>query len=143
MGTSYIFLIIVSFLFSGYIRIQQGLVLLWFVTTCWVLWRVGKKHPTLKQWVVSAVLTQLPGIVAVLICAVPPIKARYGEWGNGVLEIWIHPFLPILEMLPKGWVWHYSDVYVVACAIPFVLVACHTLIWMISMRGPEHTREWT
>lgn len=97
---------------------QQIAVLFWLCSVVVTL----RQHRNGKKQTLFVCMAQIPGMVAVLASVFSQLTGRLGEWGDGVLEVWVHPFMPYLEMLPPGTIWNWSDVYVVSCILPFAII---------------------
>jgi hypothetical protein len=49
------------------------------------------------------------------------IQQNNDEWMNGLLEFWIHPFLPLIEFLPTSKSWGLSNAYIGAVCTSYGL----------------------
>jgi hypothetical protein len=123
---TYLLCLLLSFLLSSHPLWQQFIVPMWFVYVCYALWVANRSERPRVRYVW---LAQVPGMIAA-VASIASLKiGEMGEWGNGALEIWIHPFMPYLELLPPGVLWKCSDVYVVSCAIPFTIALISLMTW--------------
>lgn len=136
MFQSYLLCLLMSFLLSSHPMWQQFVVPIWIVYVCYTLWATkGSEKPQGRVW-----LAQLPGMAAATASIVSQRIGTMGEWGNGALEIWIHPFMPYLELLPPRLLWRYSDVYVASCALPFTIALLSFMTWRAFRKVASRSR---
>jgi hypothetical protein len=133
---SYILVIIASLVLSAYPILQQLFVVVWLILNGHFLWPYGKKHvDSFRLIIYTGILFQLPGFIAVVASLWSVLRNNNLEWGNGILELWVYPFLSFLELLPARHVGRLSEVYLSACLVPFVLT-----VTFISIRCWSQTR---
>lgn len=77
-------------------------------------------------------LSQLPGILLIFISAWFARFGQLSEWPSGLMEIWYHPFIYVLEMLPPGHLGKWSDMYLATSLVPLGIVALCSVFWVTT-----------
>lgn len=105
---------------------------------CTPVWHVAR----------SAWISQIPGMAAALGSAAAIRFPHLGEWFDGLLELWVCPYMPLLEDFFPGRETGLSRAYLAACGLPFamtVVVAAGAVFAGLSLRrrkkGGEAVRE--
>lgn len=132
----YVAFLAASFLASGHLYVQMVMALMWVMLQ--VLWiRDWAREPgSTLGWLRLACMGQWPGLAAVAGCAWRAWNPAGSNWGEGLLEVWTHPFLPLLERMPGGIVWNHSDVFWASCVIPPAIVLA--TVWYGGRCGQHH-----
>lgn len=109
--------------------LQRALVLAWTVEMGRaVARRAGHGRPI--GVLTAATVSQLPGLVLACASAAFALRGETSEWASGLLEIWYHPFVCVLELLPARAVWAWSDLFLCVCLLPFGFIAgAAGLLW--------------
>ncbi|MCL6517589.1 hypothetical protein [Alicyclobacillus sp.] len=101
--------------------------LVWPVLTGWLVWAVRRwvldGRSSLPVWALvgGCLLRQLPGVGAGILCVLPWAQP-WQEAAGGLLAIWVHPWMPVLERLFPG-LWHgLSDAFWAAAVLPLCVV---------------------
>lgn len=97
-------------------------IIIWILLVSLSLIRSLRKTKTsfLKVSILSF-LSQSPGILMIFL-SIYSYKTGVCEWEDGALELWIHPFLPFLELLPPKHIGKVSGVFINSCLLPFEIV---------------------
>jgi hypothetical protein len=116
---SYLALILLSVL-------AQSPILQWKYFLFWILILVGISVSAalaaapLKTLCLEVAWSQIFGITLAVGSFASTLSAHVNEWLSGLLEIWVHPYLILVEQMPRipdvGW----SMTYLAACCTPFV-----------------------
>lgn len=140
---SYMLLILCDVIGIGDRRYQSALTALWLVLFATKIARLttrptspfsrGRGHLNSFSVGVLLLLGQLPGLVAAVASFAGVLRGSLNEWANGLLEIWVSPFLFIWELFSFRPVHHLNNVYVEASLTPFAIVLFGTL-WSILVR---------
>jgi hypothetical protein len=130
--SSYLLLLFASFLLTGHSALQALLDFIWFFATSVYLLHAKKENRVSFFSMITALfMMQLPSIFASIASMCTYYRKASIDWADGLLEIWIHPFLPILEFLPPAYRGELSDVFVKACFLPFTMIAIFILVWCL------------
>ncbi len=131
---TYLMLLILSFLAIDYVVWQRVLVSMWLAYVV-LLFVQSARRGLPMRWAASAsVLLNLPGIImaGVSLCSLWAPSA--GRWAPGALEFWLHPFIPVLELLPPGTMAGTSNLYDAVCLLPFLLLGMTVGIWLLTFK---------
>lgn len=131
---SYLLLCLISFICLGIPWMQRLLVLGWGLHMV----RISKhaQQSDTKFWVLLGFvcISQLPGIVLILVSGWFTAFRGGSEWPNGLMEVWYHPFMYLLELLPPGHLGNWSDMYLETYFIPLGTLALCGACWFITRR---------
>ncbi|MBX5436225.1 MAG: hypothetical protein IRZ33_03310 [Alicyclobacillaceae bacterium] len=105
--------------------VQAGLSCGWWVGVLVLGWT----HPARAGAFTRA---QAPGMALAVLSVITAGSPAWTEWTSGLVSVWVHPFMPLLARIPPGHVGGWSNVYVAACAWPFVLTAATGLLWRFA-----------
>jgi hypothetical protein len=128
----------------GMTSLQRALALLWLLvnSTFWLEAGLVQKRP--RDVLIAAIVSQVPGVLAAgeSLRQLPVI--HHTNWGPGFLELWVHPFLPLLELLPGRLIAGVSDVFLLTMAVPFILIGWNLGMWYwgyrtVRRRTPEYS----
>lgn len=128
----YLILLLFSFVGIGHRPLQTVVLCAWL---CWHLYRVArwsKSNTKLFVWAVP--LSQVPGMITSIISIWGLYKGGTSEWANALLEVWVYPFLSLLEWFPARTMVGLSFSYVAACALPFVFALFTAWWWWFARR---------
>jgi hypothetical protein len=129
---SYLLLLFASFLLTGHTALQELLDFIWFfATSMYVLHAKKDNRVSFFSFIAALFMIQLPSFFASIASICTYYKKASIDWADGLLEIWIHPFLPILEFLPPVYRGELSDVFVKACFLPFTMFTIFILVWCL------------
>lgn len=129
---SYLILIVASLLLTDHLRIQRGLSLLWIFSVVVVWLKARQNDVSILHWLRATVISQLPGIIASAGSVWSMRHDGFGEWANGLLELWVTPLMPFLELLPAKSIYTISDVFLAACLVPFSLIVLSIILWTVA-----------
>jgi len=125
---SYLTLLLFSLVAIGHRPLQIALV---------VIWLVAQMHHVVKQngcrtnrMVRGALLSQFPGMFIVACSVLSVLRDGTGEWADGALQVWVSPFLLLLDYLPAKSFAGVSLSYIVACITPF-FVSLFIVSWVL------------
>lgn len=136
---SYVFLCLLSFVCFGHPWIQRLLVLGWMVHMVQICDNAQQKGIRVFTVLGLNCVSQLPGIVLILISTWSLASGELGEWPSGLMEVWYHPFIPVLELLPPGHIRNWSDMYLVTCLVPAGIISVCWICWMITSKFRSST----
>lgn len=127
----YLLLCLLSLLCFGHPWIQRLLVLGWVMHIARTAHHA--RHNGIRLFTLLGIVcvSQLPGIILMLINSWSIACGAASEWTTGLLEAWYHPFISVLEMLPHGNLGHWSDMYLETCLIPVAIIVVTAACWMV------------
>jgi len=138
---SYALLLATSFVCLGHPGMQCLLVLAWILYIA-LVWndahRIGLSFSTVLR---LTVMSQLPGIALTILSVYSEIYDTLGAGPNGLMEIWYHPFIPILERVPPRTFGIWSDMYLAVCLVPVVIVLLCGLCFALGRRWRQNARH--
>jgi hypothetical protein len=131
---NYIGLLLVSFVLMGMTSLQRVLALLWLLVNSGYWFGAGLARRRPVDVGTAAIGSQFPGLFAAgesirQLWAIHPT-----DWGPGFLGLWVHPFLPLLELIPGRTIVGVSDVFLLAMAVPVVLIGWNIGMWYWGCR---------
>lgn len=114
-------------------------VLVGWLAVAVVTWvRDGRSDRSVAALVTVCLLRQLPGIFAGLVCILPDAQG-WREWAGGVLAVWVHPLMPVLEWLPAGTWDGLSGTFWAAAAAPLAVGGLSAAVTLASRRWARRT----
>jgi hypothetical protein len=128
----------------GMPSLQRALALLWLLVNSGYWLEAGLDRRRLTDVGVAAIGSQFPGLLAAgesfrQIWAIHPT-----DWGQGFLGLWVHPFLPLLELIPGRTIAGVSDVFLLAMAVPVALIGWNIGMWYWGSRvARQRTPEFS
>lgn len=128
---AYLSLCLLSFVCFGHLWIQRILVLGWILYSARIANTARQNATKLVTFLGVVCLSQLLGIVLVLINSWSMAFGAVSEWTSGLVEAWYHPFICVLELLPRGNLGNWSDMYLEMCLIPVGLILLSAAFWII------------
>lgn len=133
----YIALVVTSLFFIGHERLELIIASGWLFSTWGIL--VYSRSHGIRIWrpLFLGLLSQLPSMVAAVISFWSLEADHPNELANGVLELWVNPFMPFLELLPPVRIGEWSAVYIAACFVPIALLAANIGAYYLCNSGVE------
>lgn len=99
----------------------------WFIEIEWLMaafitgrWAARRGY-SMRSIFHAGILSQLIGIAIGIFALASMMTNVDNEWAGGMLEIWVHPWMPMLEQLPVYVLGDWSNTYRMACFVPFIL----------------------
>jgi hypothetical protein len=141
---SYIVLLVVSFILMGMPSLQRALAMLWLLVNSVGWFEAGLARRRPADVGVAAIGSQFPGLLAAgesirQLWAIHPT-----DWGPGFLGLWVHPFLPLLELIPGRTIAGVSDVFLLTMVVPFALIGWNIGMWYWGCRAArQRTPEFS
>lgn len=126
---SYMGLSLISLLSVGHLWLQRILVMGWFLLVARVCARARRAGIHLLRLSAAALVSQLPGVVLVISSIWARMSGRHVEVPAGLMEIWYHPFVCLLDRLPPRSIDGLSAVYLSMCLVPLGILALCALSW--------------
>jgi hypothetical protein len=128
----YIFFILVSLVWVGHEKILSLLILVWLCSYIWVIIYLRRNGVFLRRRLVVYTMYDLPALLASGAAMYAKLLGTNNEWANGMLEIWVHPFFPILELLPSKEIWDMSSTFLISCSIPILMIIMTFSIYLAA-----------
>ncbi|KPV43081.1 hypothetical protein [Alicyclobacillus ferrooxydans] len=132
--TSYLWLCLLSVICMGHPFAQRLLLLLWIVRVAWIMEAERQNGKQLGALLGLLAFSQLPGILLVFFSGWYAVARMASEWPSGLMEIWYHPFIYLLELLPSRRLGEWSDLYLATSLVPILMLLSCSLCWLILKR---------
>jgi hypothetical protein len=131
---TYPMLLISSFLAMDQVVWQRLLVSMWLAYVLLLFVQSARRGLSMRRAVAASAALNFPGMVmaGASVCSLWAPSA--GGWAPGALEFWLHPFIPLLELLPPGTMAGTSDLYDVVCLLPFLLLGVTVGVWFLTFQ---------
>jgi len=132
---SYLVLFLASVLLRSSWSLRLVLLAVWYASLAILAVQLRRNRHAPWTLIGTALLGQLPGIAAGVCTAVLAPTSTIGVFASGLLEAWVFPVLPVLELLPVHRFHGASSTYVGAMAAPWlpalVVLTSHSLGVMV------------
>ncbi len=128
----YLILIIVSLIWVGHERILRAIIIIWIYGVFFTTSRSSGNVGRLRSQLALLTLYFIPAIVSSGAALIAKLMGENNEWANGILELWMHPFIPILELIPAQKIWNMSSTFLLACLIPIILIVVNCAVFLSS-----------
>lgn len=131
---TYLMLLILSFLAMDHVVWQRVLVSTWLGYTVWLFVQSARRGLSMRRAAAASAVLNFPGMVmaGASLCSLWAQSA--GAWAPGALEFWLHPFIPVLELLPQGTVAGTSNLYDAVCLLPFLFLGVTVGVWFLTFQ---------
>lgn len=131
---SYLLLSLASFACLGLPWVQRLLALAWILTVVRISVKARANQTRLLGLVGIVCAIQLPGILFILVSGWFGLSGHASEWPGGLMEVWYHPFMSTLELLPPMRLGNWSIMYLATGLIPLGTVALCGMTWVMARR---------
>lgn len=126
---SYLLLCFVSFIFYGHQNVQRLLVTLWMFDMVRMTHHALQRGHRLYHLIAVVFMSQFPGLIFIGLSSWWMRMGKMVEWPSGMVEIWYHPFIPALELLPSRPLLHWSSMYLETCLVPVAMSIAMVVYW--------------
>ncbi|MCL6549310.1 MAG: hypothetical protein K6T30_10440 [Alicyclobacillus sp.] len=130
---SYVGLISLDLLHIAGMTLERCLYVLW-LAYLWLWW--PRRHAwTLPpgQLGLTSVMVHAPALMMGGVALADAMSGYDNEWASGLLEVWMLPALPWLELLPPWQVDGISGLFIATCWFAPAVTAVTVLIWLVTM----------